>query len=621
MINKIRENVSLTVLIIIAILLSFVRFTHPHKNILSYDAFGYYIHLPARYIFDDPGLRNFKWVEEINKTYENTPTYYQFSEGIDGQRVIRFYRGMSYMLMPAFWAGDLWARISGAPRDGFSAPYTNAIWIWGLIMNLIGLWFSRKILLCYFDELATTLTLILIFLISNLYFFMGYGNEIPHVHLFTLLTLLIWFTIRWHEKPALKTALAAGLTAGLIAASRPSEVLVMLIPLLWGIYDRESALNKFRLILKNWPSVLLMGLGFSLLLIPQFLYWKAVAGKWFYQAYNDPGSQLDLRNPRFLYTLLSFRKGWLIYAPVMIFSLWGLWKSVKEKKAWAWGVTAYFLLNLYLISSFTSLVSYGWRAFIQSYAALLLPMALFAHYLVHTSKAKQYVLAAILVFLGVLNIFQAMQINLCTIDGSRMTRAYYFATLFKKYPSDKDRELLLPERTVTGKESLKNPEKFFNRVVRFFDYEVPNPEYNRWLDSSLAYSGRYSLRLDSTLEFPRGLECRYGDLTQRSYIYIRISARVFPDANANDLDKSPLLLVTHAIRDNQVFKYFARSISDTSLHIKPGQWNYFWTDYMTPEGIRPEDGIKSYLWFRGKKGYHIDDLRIEVFEPIEDLVQ
>lgn len=248
-------------------------------------------------------------------------------------------------------------------------------------------------------------------------------------------------------------------------------------------------------------------------------------------------------------------------------------------------------------------------------------MALFAHYLIHTSKVKQYVLAAILVFLGVLNIFQAMQINLCTIDGSRMTRAYYFATLFKKYPSDKDRELLLPERSVTGKESLKNPEKFFNRVVRFFDYEVPNPEYNRWLDSTIAYSGRYSLRLDSTLEFPRGLECRYGDLSQRSYIYIRISARVFPDANVSDLDKSPVLLVTHTIRDNQVFKYFARSISDTSLHIKPGQWNYFWTDYMTPEGIRPEDGIKSYLWFRGKKGYHIDDLRIEVFEPIEDLVQ
>jgi len=621
MINKIKENPSLTTLIIIALLLTIIRFSHPHKNILSYDTFGYYIHLPARYIYDDPGIRNFKWVEEINKIYNSTPTFYQFSDGADGQKVIRFYRGMSYVLMPAFWAGDVWARLSGAPRDGFSTPYTTAVWIWGLLLNFAGLWFSRKILLRYFDELTTTVTLVLMFLVSNLYFFMGYGNEIPHVHLFTLLALLIWFTIRWHDAPNPKTALAAGLTAGLIVASRPSEVLVLLIPLLWGVHDKESAINKFNLLLKNWPSVLAMGFAFVILLIPQLLYWKAVAGQWLFNAYNDPGSQLDLRNPRFLHTLLGFRKGWLIYSPVMIFSLWGLWKSIKEKKIWANGIAIYFLLNLYLIASFTSLVSYGWRAFIQSYAALLLPMALFANYLLHFSKVKKIALTAFLIFLGVLNVYQAMQINNGTIHGSRMTRAYYFATLFKKYPTDKDQELLLPERSVTGKETLKHPGSFFNRVVRFYDYEVPNPEYNKYLDSTLSYSGRFSLKLDSTLEFPRGLECKYGDLSNRSYIYIRISARVFPDASVSDLDKSPLLLVTHAVRNNQAFKYFARSISDTTLHILPGRWNYFWAEYMTPDGIKPEDGIKSYIWFRGKKGYHIDDLRIEVFEPMECMVQ
>ncbi|MGC8865813.1 MAG: hypothetical protein ACP5O2_08840 [Bacteroidales bacterium] len=621
MIQKLRNNPSGVALALIFIILATVRVFNPPNNILSYDTFGYYIHLPARYIYHDPGLKNFQWVEEINKTYKCTPTLYQFAEGQDGQKVIRFYRGMSFVLTPAFWAGDIWARLSGAPRDGFSRPYTTAVWLWSLILNFIGLWFSRKILLRYFDEKTTTLTLILMFLVSNLYFFMGYGNEIPHVHLFSLITLLIWLTIRWHNSPDIKIALAGGLTAGLIVVSRPSEALVLLIPLLWGVYDKETAKAKLMLFLKNWPSVIAMGLGLILPIIPQLLYWKSVSGEWFFQAYNDPGSQLDLQNPRLLHTLLSFRKGWLIYSPVMVFALWGLWKSIRDKKVWGWAAVSYFILNLYLIASFTSLISYGWRAFIQTYAALLLPMALFARYVIQLRRVRQYFWGIILIFLGILNIFQAMQIHLGTISGSRMTRAYYFATLFKKYPSDKDRELLLPDRPATGKESLNNTAKFFNRVVRFYDYETPNPAYNPWLDSTLAYSGHFSLRLDSTLEFPRGLECKFGELTNRSYAYIRISVRIFPDANVNPLEKSPVLLVTHSIRDNQVFKYAARSISDTSLYIKPGRWNYFWMDYMTPEGIKPDDGIKSYLWFRGKKGYHIDDLRIEVFEPMEDSYQ
>ena len=619
MIKKMKENLSLTTLIIIALLITLVRIFNPPHNILSYDSFGYYLHLPARYIYNDPGLKNFKWVEAINQTYKNTPTYYQFSEGTDGQKVIRFYRGISYVLMPAFWFGDLWARISGSPRDGFSIPYTRAAWIWGLIMNLIGLWFSRKILLRYFDEGTAALTLVLIFGVSNLYFFMAYGNEIPHVYLYTLSSLLIWFTISWHDSPKIKTAIAAGLTSGLIAASRPSEVLVLLIPLLWGIHDKKSALNKLNLFLENWTSILALGVAFIILIIPQMLYWKAVTGGWFFEAYNDPGSKLDLDNPRFFNVLLSFRKGWLIYSPVMVFALWGLWKSFKEKKLWAWGVSAYFLLNLYLIASFTSLVSYGWRAFIQTYAALLLPMAVFAINLLKAPKVKQYLFTLVLLLLLFLNIFQAIKINRGSIDGSRMTRKYYFATFFKLNASEKDKELLLPERPASGREFIKNTDKFFNRVVRFFDYEVPNPVYEGWLDSTIAYSGKFSLRLDSTIEFPRGLECLYGHLTQRSYLYIRISVRIFPDKDVNDLDKSPVLLVTHAIKDNQVYKYSARSISDSTLHIKPGKWNYFWSDYLTPEGLKPEDKIKSYLWFRGKKGYHIDDLRIEVFEPTEDL--
>ena len=611
--KKIKYPISTASLLLCVIVLIGVRLNYPPKNILTYDTFGYYIHLPTRHIYHDPMIQNFEWVKEINQKYNNTPTFYQFSEGINGQKVIRFNRGISYLLAPGFYAGHVWAKLSGAPQDGFSKPYQQAIWIWGMIFNLLGFYLIKKILLRYFNDLTTAITLVVILLISNLYFFYGYGNDIPHVYLFTLNAALIWFSIRWHHHFKIWDAALIGFTLGIIAITRMSEILIVFIPLLWGVKNKESLHSQLRLFCNKWQHIVFAVIAGIIPILSQIIYWKQASGQFVYHVYTDPGSTLDLMNPRFFYTLLSFRKGWLIYVPVMIFALWGIYKAFRRKEEWAWAVLVYIALNFYVISSFSSLLSYGWRAFLQSYAALVLPMGIFIQWMLSRKPLAIAGWCIILAILGVINIFQAWQINMGIIDGSRMTMKYYVSVFMKKHPPENAKKYLLVQRSVTGREDLEKTDNYFNHVLKFYDFETPNPNLKSHIDSIVSFSGKYCLRLDSTIEYTPGLECSYGDISNGKYAWIRISARVYPTQQLEDPSVS---LVTHAIRNKQTYKYSARKITDTIFHVQPNQWNYVWHDYMTPEPISAEDGIKSYIWNRSKYPVFIDDIRIEVFEPI-----
>jgi hypothetical protein len=602
---------STAIAILCAVVLAGVKINNNQNNILSYDTFGYYMYLPARFIFDDPGLKDFSRVENINRQYKNSNTLYQFASGTDGQKVIRFYRGISYLIAPGFFAGHIYAKITGEPTDGFSKPYQDAIIYWNLIFNLLGLFFAWKILLYYFPDRVAAMTLPLLFLVSNLYAFIGYSSEIPHVYLFTLIAALIWFTIRWHAKPGWLYAAAIGLTGGLIAVSRPSEILVMLIPLLWGICDQSSLAEKWKTIIRHWPHLIVMTFALMLPVIPQLMYWKTVSGSYFFQSYTDPGSTLDLTNPRILYTLFGFRKGWFIYSPVMLFAIYGLYRAIRQKTPYALAVVVYLALNLYLIASFSSLVSYGWRAFLQSYAALILPMGLFTAWALQQNKIIRTVLLVVVLFLAYVNFFQAWQIHQGIIHGSRMTRPYYFAAFLRSKIKPEDQNLLRRDLYQTFLPSVT--EDFFNRVVRFNDYETPEARLK--IDSAFAFSGKYALRIDSLPEYPAGFSARYGELTDRKWVWVRMSARIYPlsmESNAR------LSLVVHCVRKEQTHKYQLRDIGDVSLGVKPGQWNYVFMEYQTPEVISPDDLIKAYLWNRGKDVIFIDDFRVEVFEPADD---
>jgi len=156
--------------------------------------------------------------------------------------------GMAVLNAPAFFIAHLFSLAAGFKADGFSLPYQYAWAISGLIYAAIGIIMLRKILLGFFDERITSMVLVIIVLATNYFQLTAFDGYLSHNYTFTLYTFVVWFTIRWHQQPKWQYALGLGLAMGLVTLVRPSELVCVLIPLLWGIGNLKIFKQKLILV-------------------------------------------------------------------------------------------------------------------------------------------------------------------------------------------------------------------------------------------------------------------------------------------------------------------------------------------------------------------------------------
>jgi hypothetical protein len=610
---------SLWVILLLAILLGTLKFTYLQDNILSYDYFGLYLYLPANFIYSDPGIADLSWLEQINNQYGNTPMFYQL-EPHEGYNIIRFFSGMAILLSPFFFIGHAAAQLSAYPADGFSLPYQIAMTFAAWFYVVLGLVFLRKVLLRFVNEQITSITLIALYLGTNLFFWSTFDAGAPHTILFALYAILIWYTIRWHEKPRPLFAVIIGLVLGLIIISRPSDIIAIIIPLLWNIHDSESLRNKLRLIANNFPHIFLLILFAFLAGLPQILYFKTFTGQLFFSPYNDPQSVMDWANPRFSWVLFSFRKGWFIYAPLMIFAVAGLGILIKKNKPIALAIIVYFLLNLYLISAFTSLVSYGWRAFIQSYAVLAIPLAYTVAYFYSKTVLRKIVGPVLLAGFVMLSVFQSWQVMTGIIHGSRMTKDYYLGMFGKTSVTDKYKKLLRIDHYMDEPDfRLTDTTSYSSYELAFIDFSEPYLHFGKFQVPHPDDSSKLVFMLNSEMQFTPGVKVPYLEITDKEHFWarMRFSVMALNDAGPNDLK----LVATFAYRGNKKhlkgkpYKYRGLVIQPTGL--EAGRWYQYQIDYLSPEPATLNDRFETYLWAQGGNSFLVDQFEVRIFEPLE----
>ncbi len=613
LLSKFQHKSSFLTIVFLAVLLGFLKFNYQQSNILSYDYFGLYLHLPATFIYHDPAIRDLSWLDQINNTYQNTPNFYQIQQ--EGEyHIIRFFCGMAMLLSPFFFLGHAMAHLTGAPADGFSYPYQLAMMIAAWFYVVLGLIFMRKVLLRYFNDKITAITLVALYLGTNLLFWTTFDAGAPHTILFSLYAILLWVTIRWHESQKTVFAAAIGLVLGLIIVSRPSDIVAVFIPLLWGVYDKKSLLEKFQLVRRNIGQFVILVSFTALAGLPQLLYFHHFTGHWVYSTYNDPQSGFDFSNPRFAWVLFSFRKGWLLYAPLMTFALIGFIPLWKKHKALFIPIFVHFLINLFLIASFTSLISYGWRAFIQSYALLALPLAALIGWLLRQNKALKWLAMLLLGFFIWLSAIQGWQIMMGIINGSRMTKAYYMKIFGKTVGNVEDQKLLKIDPYFDDQVGNKIPDTsvYSTRELIHYNFEDFLSNIDP-LDSS-----NHVFVLSPKTNFSKDLKIPYKSITKADYYWARISFRYF--AYKPIENKDLLLICTYTyqgFRRSSVgdsYKYRAFPVENDM----PGVWHYFEVDYLSPEVTTLNDKMETYLWYRGSNQVLIDDFKVKVFEPIND---
>ena len=211
-----------------------------------------------------------------------------------------------------------------------------------------------------------------------------------------LYAVVLWLTILWHDRPRLGLAFAIGLLCGLAVISRPTELIIVFIPLLWA----AAAAGHWAFVKKHQYHIWLCCLGGLLGMAPQLAYWQYTTG----HLIHDVGSKWYFLNPWFR-VLVGKEKGWFLYTPVSIMMVAGL-RMMKEypfRKA----VLTFCLLNIWIVISWSDWRyggSYSTRALVQSYPVLALPLACVVQYFFR--QGKSYLLYTLLLLLTLLNFYQ-----------------------------------------------------------------------------------------------------------------------------------------------------------------------------------------------------------------------
>lgn len=383
------------------------------------DVNQYYSFLPGQLIHND-----------LTFSYPND---YWLIKDENGNGVAKVTMGMALMYTPSFLVGHSVALLSDKyEADGYSKPYKKANHAGTIIYMLIAVYFLHKSLRFFFSKGIAYITTICIFFGTNYFFYVTAWGELAHSYLFLLFSLIIYLSIKWHEDFKAYRFLLIAFLCGLATLIRPTEIVSILFPILYGIHNKESLRYKLNLLGKNWVYLLLGVIVFFIPIIPQLFYWKYITGNWIFYSYGSEES-FFFGQPKIMHVLFSYRKGLLIYTPIISFALIGFYFMKHKLKAQIIPTSIIFCVSLFLVSSWWCWWfggSFGMRAMVQYYVFLAFPMAAFFEYMFQKKYLKWGTLVISCAFIW-LNIVQSLQYTRATIHWDSMTKDSYWAIFGK----------------------------------------------------------------------------------------------------------------------------------------------------------------------------------------------
>lgn len=606
---KLKKTSLFLVLILTAIIILLNFRFKPSVNI-GFDVLGYYLYLPATFVYHDIPLHDLTWFQNANELYKMTPSFYQISETNTGGHIIIYQIGMAILYLPFFLIGHIIASFADYPQDGFSLPYQYSIWIGGMIYSFLGLIILRKVLLNFFTDRLTSLVIIIIVLGTNYLIntTMHASNLMTANFIFTLYALFILLTIKWHEKNKLGLLLLISLIGSLMFLARPIELIAFAIPIFWNIKNKEDVFKLWNLIKRKKSQFVLASLLFLIVISIQLIYNKLASGDFFYIGYKYHGEDaFYLFDPNLFKLLFSFRKGWLIYTPIMIFALLGIIKLRKYNKNIFIPILIFTAIYLYAASCWSNwwyAASFGQRSLIQIYPILAIPIGYFILSFKRKNKLYKMILSFLILAFISLNLFQSWQYTNNIIDISRMTWPYYKAVFCKTKATLEDRKLLLFDR-----------HEFMSKMpIDTSKYKIAKTIKPKLKKSNSQIKSNLELHdsLIITDEFYELLNVPITEITEDEYAIVQTSIEILPLDTFNN-DK--LFIVVHQLHKDKKQSYRTLDLASEELYFD--RWNYRKFNYITPEFKSKKDKFITYIYNPDKKKFYVNNVEIKIYEQIK----
>jgi len=342
--------------------------------------------------------------------------------------------------------------------------------------------------------------------------------------------------------------------------------------------------------------------------VPQFLFWKHNLGTWLWYSYGEEG--FFFNNPQIINGLFSFRKGWLIYTPVMIFALFGIYTLLKTNRQFFIPLITFTILNIYVIFSWWCWWyggSFGSRPMIDSYPLMAISLGSF---LVFSNKFKplRIIVYALVLLMTTLSVFQTQQYKRGALHFDSMSREAYFLTFGKLYITNEFLDALAPPDYEAAKKGIQAIAVHSELTIPDsmhcdFDTFTPDSTFfystdKRFLVSGVQFrsnakarSGEYAVKLTPENQYGAGFRMR----TSPQEVYT-LSVWRYPAVSEGRL-------VFSGKSENDFYRAF-RKVAETDEN----GWGRIEAEITIPHGLAQP--FKIYLWNPGSEPVYFDDITI-----------
>ncbi|SDJ81262.1 hypothetical protein SAMN05421823_101173 [Catalinimonas alkaloidigena] len=383
--------VSLLPFLCLVLVLLSVSYRGMHvTRVIWSDAEGYYLYLPALLIHG--GFEGF-----LAKTGSSQFQFYPGTEKI----FTPYTCGVALLQLPFFLLAHVYALLTDAPATGYSAPYAIAIKLAAAFYATLACYLLFRVIRRHFSTAVALLNLTCLYLGTNLFYYTVVESGMSHVYSFFLVSLLLYLTPRLLSDNSTRGIFVLyGVCCGLIALIRPNNAVFGLYLLLYEVHSWSQFKARILHIVRHFGSFCLIPLAALPLLFPQMLYWHHVTGHWIMYSYGNQ-SFIYWNEPKVLQVLFSSRNGWLLYSPIMLFALVGLFEALFKRRFSSIAVLIILAAAIYVFSSWWSWWfggAFGHRCFVEYLPLLALPLAYFINFLLRSGYRINYVMGAFMLF-------------------------------------------------------------------------------------------------------------------------------------------------------------------------------------------------------------------------------
>ncbi len=348
---------------------------HSRSGTLNYhseiwaDKAGYYVYLP--------GLFNHHFKSQLFPDSIDVKTGDGFKLDLPTNKVITKYTyGVALFQSPFYLLADFLAPHFNQTRDGFSPIYHLAVNISAIFYFVLGLILLSSILTSIYNQRIAVWTTLLLFLGTNLYYYVIADTGMSHVYSFFLFSLLLFLLLKvdfFAKKSSLLSLVIIGSIAGELIIIRPTNVFGLAFLLFVQISNSSEVTLRIKSILQIKNLITILS-GVILAFIPQMVYWYYLDGSFIKYTYGQEG--FNWFQPQIIKSWFSPNNGLFLYGSVWVLIIISfIYSTLKNKMLIVYPIL--FLVITYVTSSWWAWnfgCSYGGRNYVEYLVFFSIPL-------------------------------------------------------------------------------------------------------------------------------------------------------------------------------------------------------------------------------------------------------